>query len=134
MTRRLGRLPVATERQEQQALIRWVALMTLRTPVLALLYAVPNGGLRDRRVAAMLLTEGVKPGVPDLHLPVARGIYHGLWIELKRRAGGRVSRAQQAWHDRLRAEGHRVVVAEGWEAARDAIMDYLASPTGGAAA
>ncbi len=116
---------VSSERDEQLALMRWVALMTPRLPCLSLLYHIPNAGQRHIRFAADQKAQGLKAGVPDLHLPVARHGQHGLWIELKRRAGGRVSRAQQAWHDRLRAEGHRVVVAEGWEAARDAITEYL---------
>mgnify|MGYP004433785991 CR=1 FL=1 len=38
---------------------------------------------RDARTAANLKRQGVKAGVPDLHLPVARGGYNGLYIELK---------------------------------------------------
>lgn len=119
----------ATERAEQVALLQWCAVRERTCPALALLYAIPNGGQRDVRVAARMKAEGVKPGVPDLHLPVARHGQHGLYIELKRRASrmgrGRVRPAQQWWHDRLRLEGYRVVVCEGWDAARDAIMEYL---------
>jgi hypothetical protein len=119
----------ATEHDEQVALIRWVDLRAQQCPALQLLFAIPNGGQRDVRVAAKLQAEGVRPGVPDLCLPVARHGQHGLYIELKRRASrmgrGRVRPAQQWWHDRLRLEGYRVVVCEGWDAARDAIMEYL---------
>ena len=115
----------ASERDEQLALFRWVALWTPRVPALALLYHIPNAGQRHVRYARDQKAQGLRAGVPDLHLPVARHGQHGLWIELKRRVGGRVSRAQQAWHDRLRAEGHRVLVCAGWEAARDAITEYL---------
>lgn len=54
-------------------------------PELQLLYHVPNEGKRTWRTGARLKSEGLKPGVPDLCLPVARGKYHGLYVELKRR-------------------------------------------------
>lgn len=114
-----------TERDEQLALLRWIGLMQGKHPCLALLYHVPNASKRHISYAVRQKAEGLKAGVPDLHLPVPRGIYHGLWLELKRRKGGRVSDRQRWWHERLREQGHRVVVAEGWEAAKDAIEDYL---------
>lgn len=50
---------------------------------------------------------GVKPGVPDMFLPVAREGCHGLYIELKRRDGGRVSPEQTAWMDALARQGYK---------------------------
>lgn len=52
-------------------------------PELSMMFAIPNGGHRDVRVAQKLKQEGVKAGVPDICLPVARGGYHGLFIEMK---------------------------------------------------
>jgi hypothetical protein len=52
--------------------------------------------------------------------------YHGLWLELKRRSGGRVIPEQREWIHRLRGQGYRAEVARGWEEARDSILDYLA--------
>ncbi len=112
------------EHHEQVALIQWAALNTHKHPELALLFAIPNGGHRDIRVAAKLKAEGVQAGVPDLCLPVARGGFHGLWIELK--AGKNTARpAQLAWIDRLRAQGYVATVERGWERARQTIEDYL---------
>ena len=68
---------------EQAALISWAEAYERIYPELALLYHIPNGGKRDRIVAAKLKAQGVKPGVPDLCLPVPRGKYHGLYIEMK---------------------------------------------------
>ena len=89
------------------------------------MHAIPNGGKRDIRTAAMLKAEGVKPGVPDICLPVPRGGKHGLYIELKRRKGGTVSEAQQAWIRALCGQGYACTVCHGWDAARDEIMGYL---------
>ena len=70
--------------------------------------------------------QGVTPGVPDICLPVARGGYHGLYIELKRLKGGRVEECQQWYLANLSRQGYKAVVCKGWEAARDVIEEYLA--------
>lgn len=67
----------------QEMLFRWITYQLDEYPELALLYHIPNGGKRDAKTATILKRQGVKAGVPDLHLPVARGGYHGLYIELK---------------------------------------------------
>ena len=116
---------IPTEHQEQCALFEWAAWMAKRIPELHLMHAIPNGGKRDIRTAAMLKAEGVKPGVPDIFLPVSRGGKHGLYIELKRRKGGTVSKAQEAWIRALMHQGYVCTVCHGWDAARDEIMNYL---------
>lgn len=92
-------LPVPTEAQEQVTLFSWAAVQAI--PELALLYHIPNGGSRHKAEAARLRAEGVRAGVPDLCLPVPRGGFHGLYIELKRLRGGRLSEQQRAWLDAL---------------------------------
>lgn len=67
-----------TEADEQKTVIRWCILMEGRWPELEYIYHVPNGGSRNAREAANLKAQGVKPGVPDLELPVARGAYTDL--------------------------------------------------------
>ena len=60
-------------------------------------YAVPNGGLRSRRVAARLKGTGVKAGIPDIAI-----VYRGksFFVELK--AGrGIQSAAQREMADKL---------------------------------
>ena len=66
------------EAEEQAALFRWALLSRGRIPELDLLFHIPNGGSRHPREAANLKRQGVKAGVPDLFLPIARGKYHGL--------------------------------------------------------
>lgn len=112
---------IPTEHQEQVMLFAWSA----HIPDLRLMHAIPNGGKRDIRTAAMLKAEGVKPGVPDIFLPVPRGGYHGLYIELKRRKGGTVTKEQEAWIKALCEKGYQCAVCHGWEAARDEILDYI---------
>ncbi len=71
---------------------------------------------------------GNKQGVPDILIDVARGQFHGLRIELKREKGGVVSQVQSDWHDRLRQEGYKVVIARGANEAIAAIKTYLDGP------
>ena len=87
-------IPVPTESAEQQALFMWAALQSAAYPELTLLYHIPNGGSRHKAEAGRLKAEGVKAGVPDLCLPVARGGFHGLYVELKRERGSRTSEEQ----------------------------------------
>ena len=83
-----------TEHEEQVALMRLVEMHKGRWPELGMLFAVPNGGDRNMLVAKKLKAEGVKKGVPDLCLPLPRGGYHGLYIEMKRQKNGRISPEQ----------------------------------------
>jgi hypothetical protein len=112
-----------TEDQEQAALFEWVALQN--NPIINLLYAIPNGGYRPPRTAALLKRTGVKPGIPDMCLPVPHGCYNGLYIELKRVKGGQVSVYQKVWINNLRAQGYRVDVCHGWTEAKESIEKYL---------
>lgn len=118
-------LPEPTESAEQQSLFQWAALQAGAFPDLSLLYHIPNGGARSKATAGRLKAEGVRAGVPDLCLPVPRGAHHGLYIELKRRHGSKVSPAQREWLDRLSAQGYDTAVCYGWEDAASTIMAYL---------
>jgi hypothetical protein len=112
------------EHQEQVALFEWAALNEARLPELALLFAIPNGGDRHPAVAAKLKAEGVKAGVPDLFLPVARDGYHGLWIELKA-PGGTLADHQSDWLTFLSQQGYLTTTCYGWTAAARRIVAYL---------
>ncbi|MDQ7835495.1 MAG: VRR-NUC domain-containing protein [Humidesulfovibrio sp.] len=117
--------PCPSEHKEQVALMQWVGWMTPRWPELELLFAIPNGGDRDEVVAAKLKAEGVKKGVPDLMLPVARGEYHGLFVEMKRQEGGREKPEQKEWREKLLAQGYQAVVCRGLGEAMRAISEYM---------
>ena len=122
---RLKPPPMPKELIEQRTLIKWVELRKATFPELELLFAIPNGGARDVVTGAQLKASGARRGVPDLCLPVARGGFHGLYLELKRRGSGVVSAEQKWWLDRLQKEGYRAVVCYGWLDARQIIEGYL---------
>lgn len=118
-------IPAPLEEREQQWLFQWAADAALKWPELELMHAIPNGGKRDRVTAAKLKAEGVKPGIPDIFLPVPRGGFHGLYIEMKRTRNGRPSEAQRDMIPKLRAQGYRVELCKGFNAAADVIEGYL---------
>lgn len=121
-----------TEAQEQKLLFQWAAYSRGTYPELEMLFHIPNGGSRNKIEAHNLKLQGVKPGVPDLMLPVPRGGYHGLFIELKRTKGGRASEEQRAWIRSLKRLGYEAVICRGWEEAAETIKGYL-TETGGQA-
>lgn len=97
---------------------------------LELLHHVPNGGKRDKRTAAKLKATGVKAGVPDIYLDVARGGFHGLRIELKRPATagkreGITSADQKRWMSLLQEQSYYAVACVGWQEASKHLEHYL---------
>lgn len=121
-------LPIPTESEEQQAVMEWAEAASGRWPELRLIYHIPNEGLRSMATGGRLRAEGLKSGVPDLCLPVARAGYHGLYIEMKRTKGGRTSPEQKEWLAALEAEGYQTALCRGADAAIEIITDYLALP------
>ena len=120
---RVAELP--SEHVEQVRLFTWAHYARAAHPELSLLYAIPNGGARHPVVAAKLKAEGVAAGVPDICLPVARGGFHALYIELKRQRGKGPSDEQCLWLEALNRYGSRAIWCRGWEAAREVIENYL---------
>ncbi|MDD6197471.1 MAG: VRR-NUC domain-containing protein [[Clostridium] aminophilum] len=112
------------EEREQMALMHWAAYYESEYPELVLLFHIPNGGTRNKREAGRLKAAGVKAGVPDLCLPVPRGRWHGLWIEMKY-GQNKPTVKQKDWIRRLRLQGYRVEVCYGQQEASEVILEYL---------
>ncbi len=107
-----------SEAEEQRAVVEWCDLR--KVPV----FHIPNGGFRNGREAANLKRQGVRAGVPDLCVPVARGGFHSLYIEMKA-AGGRVSEKQAEWLKLLRDQGMCAYVCYGAGNAVELIERYM---------
>jgi len=106
------------EHEEQVAVIDYCAWA--RVPC----FAIPNGGMRSKATAAKLKAEGVKAGVPDLFVPVARGKYHGLFIEMKF-GKNRPTEKQREWLALLSRNGYAAICCHGSSEAIDAIEEYM---------
>lgn len=117
--------PVPLESNEQQTLVAWAKRHEEEWPELRMLYHIPNEGKRSRKNGARLKAEGLKSGVPDICLPVARGGHHGLYIELKRRKDSEVTKEQLEWIADLVAQGYVAAVCRGCDEAISLITRYL---------
>lgn len=123
--------PAHEESRLQRACKAW---FDLAHPKLApLLFAVPNGGRRNAREAAIMKAEGVVAGVADLLLLVPRGDRGALCVEMKT-GKGRQSAAQREWQRAAEAAGNRYVVCRSLDGFRAAVEEYLGSVRFGGAA
>lgn len=115
------------EQTEQISLFRWAEFAENKYPELRLMYHVPNEGKRSVVAGNRLKQAGLKPGVPDIVLPVARGGYIGLYIELKY-GRNQTTDNQKVWLRDLRCQHHLTAVCYGWEQAKDLIETYMKLP------
>lgn len=129
------------------AFAEWCALQANAIPELKLIYHVPNGGARPHRErvkrdgsvvrysveAQKLQKMGVKKGVLDYHLPLARtfegSLKIGLWIEFKSR-NRQMSPEQISFASALEQHGHQIVLVRDWETARKVVVNYIGLPEG----
>ena len=111
------------ESNTQIACVRW---FRYQYPHLArLLFAVPNGGARNRVTGAIMKAEGVVAGVADLLLLVPSGPYHGLAIEMKTQTG-RQSDSQKEWEKAVTAQGYSYSLVRSFADFKETIETYLA--------
>lgn len=110
-----------TEHDLQVSCLRWLRF----AHPMVLCYAIPNGGYRTASNAKSLRAEGLRAGIPDLHIPIASQGYHSLYIEMKNGKAGRLSEHQKEMHERLRDYGNKVVVCKTFDEFRREINDYL---------
>lgn len=104
-----------SEHIEQREFVSW-----FRKNHDTLLMAIPNGGKRGAATAAKLQLEGVCKGVPDLFIPE-----YGLWIEMKRTAGGVLGREQKQVMEELERCGYTCRVAHGDNEARKIVREVI---------
>lgn len=116
-----------SEHDEQVALFQWLELFSNRYPEAGTAFAIPNGGHRHVRVGMKLKAEGVKAGVPDICVPVGRGGFFGLYIELKH--GDNTTRdSQKEYLEVLNAQGYLAEVAYEMVGAKELIERYFRMP------
>jgi hypothetical protein len=114
-----------TEHDEQAHLFGLAKQMEQYVPEMGLLYAIPNEIRTSNKWATIRMKEeGLKAGVLDVCLPVARRGYHGFYIEMK---WGRnyLTENQRAWAVALVEQGYRVDVHYNGDDAFKALCNYL---------
>jgi len=114
------------EYEAQVAVFEWAALYESKYPDLWFLNGSMMGGTKiEPKLLNKLKKAGMKKAKPDINLPVARGGYIGLWIEMKRRGGPGPRQDQIEWLERLGRAGHYPVCCKGSDAAIRIIKQYL---------
>ena len=114
-----------SETTEQIRLFRWAEMNEEFIPELKLLYHVPNEGKRSQQSGKILKAAGLKPGVPDVCLPVSRDGYSALFIEMKY-GKNKESVEQTLFITELEVYGHnKCVICYSAEQAREVIRHYL---------
>ena len=114
------------ESEEQTLLISWFEVEYKL--IGKLLIHIPNGGSRKNAYEGWRLKQqGVRAGVSDLFLPVARSGFHGLWIEFKATPpySAKLSTLQNDWLENMRQQGYAAHVAKGIENAKIILSKYL---------
>lgn len=122
--------PVRAKRVDREGLEQAALMCDLELSLPAvfdLIYHVPNGGHRVKAVAAKLKAQGVKPGIPDLVLNMARGGYFGLYIEFKASPpnDAPVSPSQHERLRKLNEQGYLAIICRGHFDAMEQIRAYL---------
>ena len=108
------------EHQLQRACVRWFRYQYPNS----IIFAIPNGGLRNKVTAAKLKAEGVLAGVPDLFIATPNSTHSGLFIEMK--AGrGKPTELQIEMHERLYYSGYMVAVCNRFEQFQELVTKYM---------
>lgn len=119
-----GGLTKLSEHDLQQAVIDECDRRALSNPLWGMIFAIPNGGHRNKATAGKLKAEGVRAGIPDLFLPVARKECHGLFLELKV-GSNKATENQMRMIDRLKLQGYAAAVIWDLRMAINLIEWYL---------
>lgn len=109
-----------SEAEEQKKIFEWASYI----PELKWLHCIPNGGSRNIREAVNLKRQGVKKGIADMFLPIPKGKYHGLYIELKV-GKNKLSVYQKEFLEYANKVGYLAIVCYGHEEAIKCITEYL---------
>ena len=113
-----------SEHKMQVRVFRWAKVMEQNYSELSLLFAIPNGGLRNKIVASKMKAEGVKSGVSDIFLSVARGGFHGLYIEMKM-PKGKISDNQREFINKVKKQGYKAEICYSSDDAISIIEEYV---------
>jgi hypothetical protein len=112
------------EHDIQKAVIERVDAKKLVDDRYKWLFAIPNGGKRNIRVAKKLKAEGVRSGVSDLMIPLPVNGFHGAFIEVKT-LKGTTSPNQKEFLKVMESRGYFTRVTKGLDETWDVIEKYI---------
>lgn len=114
------------ERHDQILLVRYarVKYPGIRTMVCPIVFY--GGNLKQRLIQGKIMKDmGYEKGTLDIFFFKARGEFHGLIIEMKKKVGGKESPDQIKMIQDLIREGYCVVVCRGYEEAVKMLDGYM---------
>lgn len=114
--------PRHIESHIQRNCLKW---FRLQYPKLGLvLFAIPNGGARNKREAGILKAEGVTAGVADMILLTPSSGYGSLCIEFKTE-DGKQQQTQKEWQQAAETAGNKYVIVRSFDDFKGEISRYL---------
>lgn len=120
-----------SEHQEQVAVITWARYMGAQHPELKWLHSslngivIPGTPVTRYRIINYMKSAGLKRGIADLFLPVARKGYHGLYIEMKV-GKNKLTKDQQEFKEFVVKEGYAFHECHNEDEAILILKQYLA--------
>ena len=128
---RTARAIAPSEHSEQAKVFAWAkrnwcVCHELDELMFSTLNGISLGGSKASRgrTITKMKAEGMKVGVPDIFLMVARQSWHGLAIELKRQ-DGTLSDEQVWWLDKLTEQGYLATACWGAREAISVLAEYM---------
>ena len=118
---------ITPEKHIQSDFFSWIFTHEREFHVLRWLHHVPNGGFRHKSVAVQMKREGVRAGVSDCFLPVARKGFNGFYLEFKTETG-KLSDYQKEFLEFAGREGYKIAVCRSTKEAAEILIDYLDLP------
>lgn len=113
-----------SESTEQQLIFEWASWNKNKYPGLETMYHVANEGLRSASTGRRLKREGLKSGVSDICVPVAKSGYSNLYIELKS-GKNKATESQLKFISGINKYGGKALVVYEAENAIEVIQAYF---------
>lgn len=106
----------ADENQQGNAVVEWCDLKKI--PIVK----IQNEGIRNYLLDKK---RGIRKGFPDFFIPLVHPPYTGLFIELKKNKGSKVSKSQREWLFTLNSSSYLGVIAYGQDHMISIISMYM---------
>lgn len=116
----------SSESQEQRKVFDWAAnVKNIQIySGIELMFHIPNEGKRTIAYANKLKSEGLLSGVSDICIPVAKGVYHGFFIEMKYNKNT-LTQEQRSFLSGVKKQGYATAVCYSANEAIKLIQKYF---------
>lgn len=109
-----------TEHNLQVQCVHWFKLQYPKCLIASSL----NGAKRNIRDGSRLRAAGMLKGFPDLFVCEPKGIFHGLFIEMKSK-NGQMTKEQKEIAQKLQAKGYATAICKNFETFVNLVKVYM---------